>query len=186
MPISIQSPSWLLPGGSPIDRLQEPSPSPYTLAAVPSSTSSYKVGHPSLGDVFSPIGGASSPISPISQKENALTSSFVSPTAPNNSNIFDVSQDIQLLNFAPSGLNFLTDEPLFPKGSDAPKVDVARGGFQRKALTPTPFTNKGKGKEETVEVKEEKESIAPAEVDEALFHAREKSHRLPAPLHERS
>lgn len=182
MPISPQSPSQLPPE----DRLQELRPGPHTLAAVPRSASSSKAGHPSLGEVFSPIGGVSSPISPISQKETVSTSPFVSPAAPNNSNIFDVSQDIQLPNFAPPGLSFSMDEPSLAKGSDAPEANVAHGDFQGKAMTSTPFANKGKGKERAAEVEEEKENIVPAEVDEAVFHAREKSPRLPAPLHDRS
>ncbi|KAK0433651.1 hypothetical protein EV421DRAFT_2088558 [Armillaria borealis] len=186
MPISSQSPSQLLPEGSPTDRLQELSSGPHTLAAVPRPASSSKASHPSLGEVFSPIGGISSPISPISHKENASTSPFVSPAAPNNSNIFDVSQDIQLANFAPPGLSFSMDEPSLAKGSDAPEADVAQGDFQGKVMTSTPFANKGKGKERGAEVEEEKENIVPAEVDEAVFHAREKSPRLPALLHDRS
>ncbi|KAK0497653.1 hypothetical protein EDD18DRAFT_1351422 [Armillaria luteobubalina] len=186
IPISTQSPSELLLEGPLIDRLQQHSPSPHTLAAVPRSASSSKAGHPSLGEVFSPIGGVSSPVSPISQKETVSTSPFVSPAAPNNSNIFDVSQDIQLPNFAPPDLSFSMDEPSLAKGSDAPEADVAQGEFQGKAMTSTPFANKGKGKERAAEVEEEKENIVPAEADEAVFHAREKSPRLPSPLHDRS
>ncbi|KAK0236935.1 hypothetical protein EDD85DRAFT_907765 [Armillaria nabsnona] len=182
MPMSPQSPSQLPPE----DRLQELGPGSHTLATVPRSASSSKAGHPSLDEVFSPIGGVSSPVSLISQKETVSTSPFVSPTAPNNSNIFDVSQDIQLPNFAPPGLSFSMDEPSLAKGSDAPEANVAQGDFQGKAMTSTPFANKGKGKERAAEVEEEKENIVPAQVDEAVFHAREKSPRLPAPLHDRS
>ncbi|KAK0476083.1 hypothetical protein IW261DRAFT_1567357 [Armillaria novae-zelandiae] len=185
MPISPQSPSQLLPEGLPMDRLQQHSPSPHSLAVVPRSASSSKAGHPSLGEVFSPIGGVSSPISPISRKETVSTSPFISPAAPNNSNIFDVSQDIQLPNFAPPGLSFSMDEPSLAKGSDAPETDVAQGNFGGKAMTSTPFANKGKGKERADEVEEEKENIVPAESNETVFRAREKSPHLPA-LHDRS
>ncbi|KAK0189671.1 hypothetical protein F5146DRAFT_982194 [Armillaria mellea] len=186
MPISPQSPSQLLPEGSPIDRSQQLSPNPHTLPTVLRSASSSKAGHPSLSEVFSPIGGLNSTISAISQKGNASTSPFVSPAAPNNSNIFDVSQDIQLPNFAPHALSFSMDEPSLDKGSDDPEADVVRGDFQGKAMTSTPFANKGKGKERVAEVEEEKENVVPAGVDEAVFHAREKSPRLPTPLHDRS
>ncbi|KAK0216070.1 hypothetical protein IW262DRAFT_1299332 [Armillaria fumosa] len=186
MPISPQSPSQLVPEGPPMNHLQQHSPNSHTLAAVPRSASSSKASHPSLSEVFSPIGGVSSPISPISQKGTVSTSPFVSPAAPNNSNIFDVSQEIQLPDFAPPGLSFSMDEPSLAKGSDAPQPDVAQGDFQGKAMTSTPFANKGKGKERAAEVEEEKENIVPAEANEAVFHAREKSPRLPALLHDRS
>ncbi|KAK0200898.1 hypothetical protein DFS33DRAFT_1479329 [Desarmillaria ectypa] len=184
--LSPQSQSQLLPDRSPIDNLQELSPRPNALAAVLRSASSAKVGHLSLGEVFSPIGGVNSPISPFSSKENASASPLASPSAPNNSNIFDVSQDIQLPNFALPGLSFSMDEPSLAKGSDTHESDVAQGGFQGKAMTSTPFANKGKGKEMAAELEEEKENAASVEVDEAAFHAREKSPHPSAPLHDRS
>ncbi|KAG7447351.1 uncharacterized protein BT62DRAFT_948399 [Guyanagaster necrorhizus] len=168
-----------------INRLQELSSRPNILGAIPRSVSSSKAGHPSLSEVFSPIGGVSTSISPLSLKDNA-SAPLASPSAPNNSNIFDVSQDIQLSDFAPPGLSFSMDEPSLAKESDTPASDVAKGGFQGKAMTSTPFANKGKGKERAAEVEEEKENAAPVEVDEAVFHGTEKSPRLPAPFHDRS
>ncbi|KAF8903060.1 hypothetical protein CPB85DRAFT_1320703, partial [Mucidula mucida] len=90
--------------------------------------------------------------------------------------------DFQLPSFPP-GVAFDLQGPSFNTSMDSPKSDVDDGGFHNNIRTSTPYVNKGKGKERAMDVKEDAPS---AEVNEDIFHRKEKSPRLPSMLHERS
>ncbi|KAF9006334.1 hypothetical protein BDZ89DRAFT_966000, partial [Hymenopellis radicata] len=98
------------------------------------------------------------------------------------SNIFDVSQDFQLPSFPP-GIAFDLQGPSFNTSMDSPKSDVDDGGFHNNVRTSTPYVNKGESKEHVMDAKE---NAVPVEVNEDIFHRKEKSPRLPLMLHERS
>lgn len=133
---------------------------------------------PTLNEVFSPIGGLSSDSSMSFSGDQPAPSS-----PPNTSNIFDVSQEFQLPTFPPPGLDFDFQVPSF-NPADSPTSDDADEDFRRGIRTSTPNVNKGKGKERALV--DEKENTVPLEINEAIFHRKEKSPRLPALLHERS
>ncbi|KAF7297130.1 hypothetical protein MIND_00945900 [Mycena indigotica] len=90
---------------------------------------------------------------------NSSLVSELPPIPPPDFNLFEVSQDLEIPILPPPGLGF--------------EVDLNEGG---KPLTSTPFRDKGKGRAFDQQ----------HEVDESIFHAKEKSPRIPSVLHDRS
>ncbi|KIY70068.1 hypothetical protein CYLTODRAFT_452090 [Cylindrobasidium torrendii FP15055 ss-10] len=133
---------------------------------------------PTLNEVFSPIGGVSS------DSSMSLDSSNLQPPPPPHVQVADISNpfelSLELNSFPPPGLGF--DAPSFNFG-DSPQSDDS---FERGIRTSTPNVAKDKGKQRAVEQPLEKENVEPSTPNEAIFHAREKSPRLPHMLHGRS
>ncbi len=118
----------------------------------------------------------------FSADANNIAPVLPSLPSPDMSNIFDVSQDFQLPSFPP-GIAFDLQGPSFNTSMDSPKSDVDDGGFHNNVRTSTPYVNKGESKERAMDAKE---NAVPVEVNEDIFHRKEKSPRLPLMLHERS
>lgn len=153
--------------------------------AVPESTSTpgsmprsaHTKSRPSVTEVFSPLrddGNLSSPPSDVSKSNGSLSLTTIPP--PDFSNLFDVSQQFDMPS-GPPGLGF--DVPLLDTTAalNSMQSEDGLGNGHRKTMTSTPYKVKPKGKG--------KENL-PMPVDETIFHAHEKSPRLPQALHDRS
>ncbi|KAI5887680.1 uncharacterized protein SCHCODRAFT_02070213 [Schizophyllum commune H4-8] len=137
---------------------------------------------PSLGNLFSPPHDEDGPVATSSPREGE--------DAANNSNPFDISQEIQLPPMPPPGLSLALDIQ-----NQLPEMSADLSGH---GLTSTPAAKgKGKQKEEVSPVVDLTESTKglpqlpvipePGPPAESIFHAQEKPPRLPSLLgHDRS
>jgi len=189
-----------------LDRLsqanQSASGSPPSVKRSPPSKS-----RPSVAEIFSlPTQQPSSP-APSPNNSN-IDNSNMSLSFPNyivpdeSSNLFDVSQQLDLPSFPPPGLQFDVNSPIFDSSplndsvNDNSQMLSQEGGpnLYSNNMTSTPYRPKdlkGKGKEKAAEEPEKQEQgkplvAVPEIIDETIFHANEKSPKFPLPLHERS
>ncbi|KAF7373510.1 hypothetical protein MSAN_00561200 [Mycena sanguinolenta] len=144
------------------------------------STSKSTKSRPTVAEIFSPMGSpADKSASPVPKPENSdsqLLSQLPPLPAPDFTKFFDMSQELELPPMPPPGLGFDVEMSLNETETEG------EGG--PKAMTSTPYRDKGKGKEREVDVP--KENLEPTGVDETIFHAKEKSPRIPSSLHDRS
>ncbi|CAK5271161.1 unnamed protein product [Mycena citricolor] len=128
------------------------------------STSKLVKKRPALGELFSPTASpeTNAPRSPAAQDSSRSLSQM--PPGSEFSNLFDVSQELEL------------DLPVIPPPGLGFDLDSMMGSAP-KPMTSTPFRDKGKGKEEL---------RIETSVDENIFHAKDKAPQLPAVLHERT
>ncbi|KAJ7270754.1 hypothetical protein B0H12DRAFT_1320206 [Mycena haematopus] len=135
---------------------------------------------PTVTEIFSPMGSPGiDSVAPAPQSEKSdsqLLSQLPPLPAPDFTNFFDMSQDLEMPILPPPGLGFDVEMSLNETETEG------EGGVH--AMTSTPYRDKGKGKEREVDVP--KENLAPTDVDESIFHAKEKASRLPSALHDRS
>jgi hypothetical protein len=191
-----------------IDRLaqssQSASSSPSSIKRSPPSKS-----RPSVAEIFSlSTQRPSSPEPAPSPNNSNVDSSNMSLSFPNyivpddKSNLFDVSQQLDLLSFPPPGLQFDVNSPIFDSSplndsvNDNSQILSEEGSSNpfSNNMTSTPYRAKdpkGKGKEKATEETEKEEEdlplvAAPEVVDETIFHAKERSPKFAPPLHERS
>uniref|UniRef100_A0A8H7XXY7 Uncharacterized protein n=1 Tax=Psilocybe cubensis TaxID=181762 RepID=A0A8H7XXY7_PSICU len=189
-----------LPNDTPfLDRLaQANSPESSSLARSSSASRS----RPTVAEIFSPLGTPAQDSSAPNGEASDMSLSFSHHIvgANDHSNLFDVSQQLDIPSFPPPGLGFDVNAPIFDSNSlDISSVETSDllkntgpDGYsnQMTSTPPRPNDSKGKGKEVVLDdsIRESIEVGAPSPeiVDEAVFHAREKSPKLPPPLHERS
>ncbi|KAJ7153555.1 hypothetical protein C8R43DRAFT_1106769 [Mycena crocata] len=144
------------------------------------STSKSGKPRPTVAEIFSPLGSpdenpASHP--GTSDTSNSQLMSQLPPLpAPDFTNFFDMSQELEMPVLPPPGLGFEVDMSINDTETEG------EGGAD--AMTSTPYRDKGKGKEREIDLP--KENLVPTTIDETIFHAKEKSPRLPSALHERS
>ncbi|KAJ7146055.1 hypothetical protein C8R44DRAFT_690289 [Mycena epipterygia] len=135
---------------------------------------------PTVAEIFSPLGSseenAASQIRGSDTSNSQLLSQLPPLPAPDFTNFFDMSQDLEMPIMPPPGLDF--DVEMSVNDTEA----EGEGGGN--AMTSTPYRDKGKGKEREVDLP--KETPVPTAIDETIFHAKEKAPRLPAALHDRS
>ncbi|PPQ70922.1 hypothetical protein CVT25_004766 [Psilocybe cyanescens] len=180
-----------------LDRLAQAN-APESSSVTRSSSASKS--RPTVAEIFSPLGAQESSIPKGESSDMSLSFSHHIVGVNDNSNLFDVSQQLDIPSFPPPGLGFDVNAPIFDSNSlDISTVetsDLLRNtgpdGFPSQ-MTSTPHRSSdsnGKGKEIVIE-DSLNENIgaavpSPEVVDEAVFHSREKSPKLPPPLHERS
>ncbi|KAK7441809.1 hypothetical protein VKT23_016471 [Stygiomarasmius scandens] len=149
--------------------------------------SSPKNSRPSLGEIFSPLGEESKSQSLSGQINAEANTPLVSEAPPSDpSNLLDLSQDIDLPTLPPGlHLDLNLDSGFDLPVSDEENVLGPRGGGG--AFTSTPFRDSGKGKGKGKErAMDDAVSHSSETVDETIFHAKEKSPKLPVALHDRS
>ncbi|KAG5652587.1 hypothetical protein H0H81_004462 [Sphagnurus paluster] len=157
----------------PIAEHVEPEP---TTSDIPTSTRAHRV-RPSVTEVFSPM--SSIDMDAQSQANFLNATNLLAPIPPPDfSDLFDMSQNLEL-PLMPPGLGFEIQEPVLENSLDISMTDDsnAERPASANAITSTPFRDKGKGKA--------KESPVEPPIDESIFHAQDKSARLPS-LHDRS
>ncbi|KAJ6630157.1 hypothetical protein B0H10DRAFT_2208272 [Mycena sp. CBHHK59/15] len=140
---------------------------------------------PSVAEIFSPLGSTEHNVSSRSlpsAKSNTSDSQLMSQLppipAPDFTNFFDMSQELELPILPPPGLGFDVEMSMNDTETEG------EGGPN--AMTSTPYRDNGKGKGKEREADVPKENLAPIGVDETIFHAKEKVPRLPSALHDRS
>ncbi|KAF7326631.1 hypothetical protein MVEN_02599900 [Mycena venus] len=144
------------------------------------STSKSNKSRPTVSEIFSPMGSpednSASQVLKSDKSDSQLSTQLPPLPAPDFTNLFDISQDLELPILPPPGLGLEVEMSLNETETEG------EGGAN--AMTSTPYRDKGKGKEREVDVP--KENLAPTVVDETIFHAKEKAPRLPSALHDRS
>ncbi|KAJ7938343.1 hypothetical protein B0H13DRAFT_1139546 [Mycena leptocephala] len=143
------------------------------------STSKSTKSRPTVAEIFSPVGSPDNAASQAPKSETSdsqLLSQLPPLPAPDFTDFFDVSQDLEMPILPPPGLGFDIEMSINETETEG------EGGAN--AMTSTPYRDKGKGKERELDVP--KENLAPTGVDETVFHAKEKVPRLPPALHDRS
>ncbi|KAF8176272.1 hypothetical protein BJ912DRAFT_700513 [Pholiota molesta] len=179
-----------------MDRLTQASAfdSPQTLERS-QSLNSPKSSRPTVAEIFAPlIEVQENPQANLSADQSSMSiSSYNHFVITENSNLFDVSQQLDIPSFPPPGLNFDVDAPMFDTSGNENSQVLAEGGiipYSSEGMTSTPYRpqdTKGKGKEKTVDVPTEDAQVpVPVVIDETIFHAKERSPKFAAPLHERS
>ncbi|KAJ7353369.1 hypothetical protein DFH08DRAFT_987672 [Mycena albidolilacea] len=142
------------------------------------STSSSKKARPTVAEIFSPVGSpedrSASQAPKPENSDSQLLSQLPPLPAPDFTNIFDMSQELEMPMLPPPGLGFNVEMSL----NDHETETEGEGGAN--AMTSTPYRDKGKGKEREVIVdltkEKETETLAPTSgVDESIFHAKEKT-----------
>ncbi|THV03454.1 hypothetical protein K435DRAFT_791673 [Dendrothele bispora CBS 962.96] len=153
-----------------------------SMSAIVTRTSP-KNSRPSLGEIFSPLDDQSRSQSLSGQVNNEANTPLKQEIPPSDtSHSLDLSQDIELPSLPP-GLHLDLD---IDSGLDLPVSDednMLGPRHNGPVFTSTPFRDKGKGKERAID------DIAPPKkdaFDETIFHAKEKSPKLPHSLHDRS
>ncbi|KAG7087433.1 hypothetical protein E1B28_013399 [Marasmius oreades] len=153
-------------------------------SVVSRASSSPKNARPTIVEVFSRMQDITNQPGDRDQDtsgpDKSLSSMSISE-APYTSNILDFSQDLQLPDLPP-GLGFDID---FESGVGV-STDVDNHS-QGPMMTSTPYRSdprKGKGKEREVSVDED--DPLKHDVDEGIFHSKEKSSKMPLGLHHRS
>ncbi|KAF8999806.1 hypothetical protein BDQ17DRAFT_735229 [Cyathus striatus] len=178
-----------------LERLSQSSLEDGSHPVTPGTTSS-RSPRPTAAEVFSPL---SSPAE-ISQDSNksivdmSLTAGSMPP--PEVTNLFNMSQQLELPTFPPPGLGFNVDAPVLDSSVELNHSLVETTGAEPGAystqMTSTPLKprdlNKGKGKQKAADNKENENIEAPAStlVDDTIFHKNEKAPQLPSPIHDRS
>ncbi|TFK36501.1 hypothetical protein BDQ12DRAFT_242419 [Crucibulum laeve] len=171
-----------------LDRLNQASPENASMPSVTRAATNSHKSRPSVAEVFSPLNTPDA--SHDSNKSVVdMSMSSVAPPATDFTNLFDMSQQLELPAFPP-GLDFDVNAPMLDSAVELnTSADMDNNGGQ---MTSTPYKpkDKGKGKEKSIEEadanKENLEVTAPTIVDEAVFHSKEKPPRMPTPLHDRS
>lgn len=159
---------------------------------------------PSVTAVFSPPKSEEQPLAAHQESDKSNDSMSLtnqSPT-PDLSNIFNMSHQLDIPSFQPR-LSFDVSASMLDSAMEF-DASVNEGSSQGgdsgpTRMTSTPYKPKGNGKAKEIEEKpegdtnvstsllEDKENLPiPMAIDETIFHAKEKSPRLPAPLHDRS
>ncbi len=177
-----------------IDRLTQdgPSDSPQTLERSQSSSSA-KSSRPTVAEIFAPLllNDENPPPAFDQTQSDVSISSFNHFVVEDNSNIFNVSQHLDMPTFPP-GLGFDVNAPMFENfdnsGNENSQILVEGGlATYSENKTSTPYRpNDSKGKEKEVHIEDPIPSSVPQIIDETIFHSKEKSPKLLAPLHERS
>ncbi|KDR78350.1 hypothetical protein GALMADRAFT_1315287, partial [Galerina marginata CBS 339.88] len=165
------------------------------LASVTRSSTGTK-SRPSVADIFSSFNAHESPSHKPDVSDMSLSFSRHVAAANDNSNLFDVSQQLDIPVFPPPGLGFDVNGPMFESPSletstvESGDINSAGNDGYPNQMTSTPHRPKGKGKETVLADSTDVEPIQVAPsgqiIDETIFHAKEKSPQFPAPLHERS
>ncbi|KAF9480264.1 hypothetical protein BDN70DRAFT_620540 [Pholiota conissans] len=177
-----------------MDRLAQISTSEPQSLGKSQSPNSSKSPRPTVAEIFAPLLEIQEnpPANNSADQSSMSIGSYNHFVVTENSNLFDVSQQLDIPSFPPPGLDFDVDAPMFDtSGNDNSQV-LAEGGlvpYSSEGMTSTPYRpqDKGKGKEKAVDPPEEPIPVsAPAVIDETIFHAKEKSPKFAAPLHERS
>jgi len=164
-----------------------------TPPSIKRSSPSSKASRPTVAEIFSPLnsdnsGGAAGNFDPSLSLSNPMV------PGPESSNLFDVSQQLDMSSFPPPGIDFNVNAASFSLDSSAGDHSqlLSHGGNDYQ-MTSTPYKPKDlKGKETAIEDSEESQEkpsvqiAMPNVVDETIFHAMEKSPKFPPPLHERS
>ncbi|KAF5376080.1 hypothetical protein D9615_007716 [Tricholomella constricta] len=158
--------------------------------AVTRASSSAKAPRPSVTEVFSPMNSVDNPPPPKEQATFLNSTNLLSPIPPPDfADLFDMSHKLDLPKMPP-GLGFEIEEPSLHNMTDMSMTDDGHGEpgarpAPMSAMTSTPFKDKGKCKAKDIplDVSAEKENMP---IDETIFHAKEKSPRLPPALHDRS
>ncbi|KAF8064059.1 hypothetical protein FPV67DRAFT_200335 [Lyophyllum atratum] len=174
------------------DRLDRISPDGPGTPAITRASSSGKASRPTMAEVFSPMSSVDGPPPAKEQATFLNSTNLMSPIPPPDfTDLFDMSRNLDLPKMPP-GLGFDVPEPTLDSAVDMSLTDVGHGDQGARSgptstMTSTPFRDKGKGKARDVptDVTPEKENV-PMPIDETIFHAREKSPRLPSALHDRS
>ena len=174
-----------------IDRLNQSGPETSTPAKKRSPNG--KSARPTVTEVFSPLNDSQNAVK--SQHVETSDMSLSGPREPDYSNIFDMSQRLELPDFPP-GLGFDVNAPLLDEAVELNSSTNSSSAFSESVnsnhrMTSTPYKSKEslKGKEKATESQEDQDDVpipVPRVVDETIFHAKEKSARLPSPLHDRS
>ncbi|KAJ7431233.1 hypothetical protein FB451DRAFT_436193 [Mycena latifolia] len=142
------------------------------------STSKSSKARPTVAEIFSPLSSPENTGASQAQGSDTSTSQPMSQLppipAPDFTDFFDVSQDLEMPMLPPPGLGF--DVEMSVNETETEGEGGANG------MTSTPYRDKGKERE--IEVP--KENLAPTGVDETIFHAKEKAPSLPPALHDRS
>lgn len=167
-----------------------PSDSPQSLERS-QSASSAKSSRPTVAEIFAPLllNDEIPPPAFDQTQSDVSMSSFNHFVVEDNSNIFNVSQHLDMPAFPP-GLEFDVNAPMFENFDNSGNENILEEGglatySEHKTSTPyRPSDSKGKEKEVTSE--DPIPSSVPQVIDETIFHSKEKSPKLPAPLHERS
>lgn len=152
---------------------------------------------PTVAEIFSPLNSDNSGGSVDNFDASlSLSNPMIMDPGPNSSNLFDVSQQLDVSSFPPPpGLDFDVNAPNF-------SLDLSTNDHSRllsdstndypNQLTSTPFKSKdSKEKDRAVGNEESQEEpsaqiTVPEVVDDKIFHVQENSPKFPLPLHERS
>ncbi|PPQ66147.1 hypothetical protein CVT26_010870 [Gymnopilus dilepis] len=163
-----------------------------------SSSGSRSRPRPSVTEIFSSFNESEAPAPQAESSDMSL--SFTQQVA-DNSNLFDMSQQLEIPTFPPPGLDFDVNASMFEppslNTSTVEAVELMGNGDadaypgQMTSTPAKPKDTKGKGKEKAVDDSPEDKSIdvaapRPEIIDETIFHAKERSPKFAAPLHERS
>ncbi|KAF4612113.1 hypothetical protein D9613_003841 [Agrocybe pediades] len=179
------------------EKPQQPSAASGSNGASVTRSSSASKSRPSVAEIFSPLTAQENPAPKTESSDMSLSFTNHSAVTNENSNLFDVSQQLDMPNFPPPGLGFDENAPMFESDSmeifgteNSGIIDGLAGSYPNQ-MTSTPHKPvdlKGKGKESnaTPDQSLELPSPTPQVIDEAVFHQREKSPQFAAPLHERS
>ena len=180
-----------------IDRLTNSKASGSNSPPSITRSSSTSKSRPSVAEIFSPLMGEEDPAPKLDNSDMSLSFANHSASPNDNSNLFNVSQQLDMPNFPPPGLGFDENAPIFDSNSieafaneNSGIIDGMAGAYSNQ-MTSTPHKPndvKGKGKEkaDTPDQSLELPSPTPQVIDEAVFHQRERSPKFAAPLHERS
>ncbi|KAJ7075672.1 hypothetical protein B0H15DRAFT_866313 [Mycena belliarum] len=174
-----------LPDESFLDRLQRSGSTDSNVSSsLPrfASSSKFSKTRPTVAEIFSPLGSPEDNSAPQGQESDKSDSRLMSQLpplpAPDFTNFFDMSQDLEMSMPLPPGLGFDVEMSI-----NNTETEGENGGVN--VMTSTPYRVKGKGKERETDLP--KENLAPTNVvDETIFHAQETAPRLPPALHDRS
>lgn len=179
-----------------LDKLnQSQMPSSSMLPSIKRSSPNSKSSRPTVAEIFSPLNG-DHPQSSGDKLDTSLSSSSLMIVAPgpDSSNLFDVSHQLNVSPFQPSGLGFDVNAPNFSLDSSVNEhshlLSDSSNDYPNR-MTSTPYKPKDMKEKKTATENEEAQDAhvqitVPKAVDETIFHAKEKSPKLPPPLHERS
>ncbi|RDB23432.1 Calcium-binding and coiled-coil domain-containing protein 1 [Hypsizygus marmoreus] len=169
-----------------LERLSRGSPEGSNGSALTRASSGGKTARPTVAEVFSPLSNTDTPPSAQAQANFINSTNLLSPIPPPDFNLFGMSEHLELPKIPP-GLGFDVPEPALDSAVDMSLTDDGRStqAVPSSALTSTPFKDKGKGKAKDAP-SEISTDNAVMPIDETIFHAKEKSPRLPAALHDRS
>ncbi|KAF7325920.1 hypothetical protein MKEN_00442800 [Mycena kentingensis (nom. inval.)] len=149
-----------------LDRLQRSASADSTgsgahFGSAPRSTKT----RPSVAEIFSPLASPETSAPRATSPDSSRLDAQLPPIPAPDFQLFDVSQDLDI-PMMPPGLGYDNDQ------------------HSAKPMTSTPFRDKGKGKE--LEVAPQLPQSVQEDVDESIFHFRERSPRLHSALHDRS
>ena len=160
-------------------------PSSSTPPSIKRSSPKSRSSRPTVAEIFSPLNSDDSGGSANELDASLSLSNPMMAEGSNVSNLFDVSQQLDMSSFRPPGLDFDVNPPNFSLDSSVNGHNDGGNNYP-KQMTSTPFKPKDvKVKEKDIENGETSVQIkAPKVIDETIFHAMEKSPKLAPPLHE--